>query len=579
MGLAALLIPVSEYPVEFICHWPGRTTNTDDVNFTARKSMNSSTVDCTYPMGYDTKKVAFTFIGVNLLSGTAVFMEIVYLLWKTLNDYSFCSDIEFCCVYLLRKRKRIRKVIKDIRENIPENSFNLHDDFGEEFCSYRALKDIYRNVTFLEGRERTIKRRFNCRRDTYKQHFNVLKAANIFTNAIDLFKFKSKSQTKAILVVGRPGIGKTLLTKHILYQWQKHESKFWHGKIVFLIRLRDFNRGETINLQDVLRHSEEPNTLVNFNHINEYIHFMPKNVVLIFDGLDELANDKCEQNTADCRNKVRDIFVILKQLVEGKLLPGVKVLVTSRPTAERIYKDLNFGRKVEIMGFDKEQIKKYVETFCYKDIDQSTKMWNFISESPELLSLCYLPVNSYIVCLTLKESIAKDEQEELAEGESNVPRTITDLYKRAIKILLYRHHLRYQDDKIPKDYMIAELPESLQSQLKKLKEIAWNGMIKDEITFKLDSGNELILTELSGCGLFNKLEDKRQNILCFLHLTIQEFLAALHVVDDMESVESFLSEHIDNPKLHLVIQFVAGLVGHKTKQARSASERYVLDIL
>ena len=68
---------------------------------------------------------------------------------------------------------------------------------------------------------------------------------------------------------------------------------------------------------------------------------------------------------------------------------------------------------------------------------------------------------------------------------------------------------------------------------------------------------------MSNCGLFNKIEDKEQNIYCFLHLTIQEFLAALHVVDDMDNVESFLSEHIENPKWHLVILFVAGLIGDK----------------
>ena len=77
---------------------------------------------------------------------------------------------------------------------------------------------------------------------------------------------------------------------------------------------------------------------------------------------------------------------------------------------------------------------------------------------------------------------------------------------------------------------------------------------------------------ISDCGLFNKLEDKRQNIFCFLHLTIQEFLAALHVVDDMDNVESFLSEHIENPKWHLVILFVAGLIGDKFKEMES--QRY-----
>ena len=189
-----------------------------------------------------------------------------------------------------------------------------------------------------------------------------------------------------------------------------------------------------------------------------------------------------------------------------------------------------------------------------------------IKESPELLSLCYIPVNSYIVCLTLKESIGVDEQEEVA-GQNNVPRTITELYKRAIKILLLRHNLKYKDKPIPKDYIIAKLPEQLQNDLDKLKVIARDGMINDQLVLEFENSDEFV-AELSDSGLFNKLEDKRQNFFCFLHLTIQEFLAALHVVDDMENVESFLSEHFENPKWHLVIQFVAGLIGDKIRELK-----------
>jgi hypothetical protein len=69
-------------------------------------------------------------------------------------------------------------------------------------------------------------------------------------------------------------------------------------------------------------------------------------------------------------------------------------------------------------------------------------------------------------------------------------------------------------------YITGKLPGPLQNDLNALKEIARNGMIGDQLIFEF---------ELSDCGLFIKLEDKRQDIFCFLHLTIQEFLAALHV--------------------------------------------------
>ena len=146
--------------------------------------------------------------------------------------------------------------------------------------------------------------------------------------------------------------------------------------------------------------------------------------------------------------------MIFKQLVKGTLLPGVTVLTTSRPTVEQTYKGLIFDRKVEILGFHEEQIKDYVERFCREDKQKSSEIGHLIKESPELLSLCYIPVNSYIVCLTLKECIGVDEKEQVA-CQSNVPRTITELYKRAIWILLFRHNLKYKDEPIPKDYIIC----------------------------------------------------------------------------------------------------------------------------
>ena len=98
-------------------------------------------------------------------------------------------------------------------------------------------------------------------------------------------------------------------------------------------------------------------------------------------------------------------------------------------------------------------------------------------------------------------------------------------------------------------------------------------MIENKLIFELESNDELV-PKLQECGLFNKLEDKRENIFCFLHLTIQEFLAALHVVDDIKNIESFLSEHIDNSQWHLVIQFVSGLIGDKMRELeKQSSER------
>jgi hypothetical protein len=86
-------------------------------------------------------------------------------------------------------------------------------------------------------------------------------------------------------------------------------------------------------------------------------------------------------------------FSIFKMLVDGRLLPGVIVLTTSRPMAQQIFQKLNFDRTVEILGFFEEQIKNYVSKFCENNNDTAELIWNQLQESAELLSLCYIPVN------------------------------------------------------------------------------------------------------------------------------------------------------------------------------------------
>ncbi|CAB3977011.1 NACHT, LRR and PYD domains-containing 14-like [Paramuricea clavata] len=513
VAFAALLLTSSNFPVQFHCPWPIQTISVSDANFTESQTTNHSIVDCSFPMGSKNEKLVSTVLTANILFGTATSMKLAYLLWSTWKDRTLCTDMEFCCVYLLRKRKRIKNVIKKIREKIPDDFFRLHDDFGEKRLSRRKLEEMAVNVIVQGGREGTwtSSRTFENRHETYQAHFIAPADATILTITADLFKPKyvyEQRRPKAILVVGRPG--------------------------------------ET-SLREMLRRSDGLNmSSADFNYMYEYMCLFPSNVILVFDGLDELKvnyQPLPEEKTVNSHNEVTHILQIFKQLVKGTLLPGVTVLTTSRPTAEQIYVYLEFDREVEILGFHEEQIKDYVERFCRHDIQKSSEIWHLIKESPELLSLCYIPVNSYIVCLTLKESIGVDKQEEVV-GQRNVPRTITEFYKRAIKILLFRHNLKYKDKPIPKDYIIAELPEQLQNDLDKLKGIARDGMINDQLVFEFENSDEVV-AELSDSG----------------------------VVDDMENVESFLSEHFIDPKWHLVIQFVAGLIGDKIRELKEERNR------
>ena len=314
----------------------------------------------------------------------------------------------------------------------------------------------------------------------------------------------------------------------------------------------------------------------DFDGVYEYILSNPEKVILIFDGLDELQVDcdNCWNEAEDTRNgynQCMSIFSVFKNLVYGKFLPRATILITSRPTAEHIYDKLPFEINVEILGFTKPEIKDYVEKFCANDNAMSTIIWNLIQESAELLSLCYIPVSCFIICLTMKKCI---------DVKFNVPRTMTELYRRAIRIILWEHNPAYKTKPKRKDYFKAKLPEDLKCTLDKLKTLAKTGIEKRELIFEIEPENEL--HAMMNCGLFNSLPDDESHYYCFLHLTIQEFLAALESMDRIsspEDVESFLSTHIADANWHLVIQFFAGLLADKFRNDKSSMEimckRYV----
>ena len=544
-------------------------TGTSNVNVTFNSGYNLTLIGCTNPNAANSKILVDIVASVDVIVVTLSFLELGYIAWLAYNDRDFMTDQEFCTVYLLRKRKRIRKVMNRVRERFnPDDQevFQLQDDFGDADISKRPLEDIYVNVVIQEGREHmnAYPKKFD-RHEIFQCHLQAPSTVTKLTSTAGIFKPKEKSQTypRTILVIGRPGIGKTMLTKKLLQQWKMEEDEFWQHKIVILLQFRAFNN-KTITLREMLGHGEGLSS-DDFETVYKSILSNPTKTILIFDGLDELDVDSNllyrNAETVSSFNQKMPVFLIFKMLVDGRLLPGVTVLTTSRPTAEHVFRVLKIKRTVEILGFSKEQIEEYVFKFCENNNDAAELIWNHIKESAELLSLCYIPVNSYIVCLTLKESTGNDES-------GDIPKTITELYKRAVKVLICRHHPIYKLKPLPPDYLITPFPKELENDLLKLKAVAQSGIIEGKLIFERATGDEF--GDLANCGLFHKLPDKRRNYFCFLHLTLQEFLAASKVVDDMDKVDQFLATHVKDPKWHLVIQFVAGLVGDKIKEAKIA---------
>ncbi|XP_046842474.1 uncharacterized protein LOC124436568 [Xenia sp. Carnegie-2017] len=95
--------------------------------------------------------------------------------------------------------------------------------------------------------------------------------------------------------------------------------------------------------------------------------------------------------------------------------------------------------------------------------------------------------------------------------------------------------------------------------MNQIKTVAMRGIEEGSLIFEKASTSDF--HELANCGLFHQIPHKTRSIYCFLHLTIQEFLSAMFVAENLQDIGKFLDDHSTDPKWHLVIQFIAGLLG------------------
>ena len=420
------------------------------------------------------------------------------------------------------------------------------------------VDDLYIDVVIHTGRAQHKFSKEMERHETYDVYMKVPETSIRLEKIKDLFYPNEDTKGKfprSILAIGRPGIGKTVLTEKLIRDWANNNvDVYFSDKIVFFFKLRWLNENSNkltnISLKTFLQFgaglSEE-----NFESIYEEIAKEPQKAILIFDGLDGYHGDPTScldqyriiPNDPNTGTSAMNLFI---ELVLGDLLKGATVLVTSRPTADDFYSRLNFDRNVEIIGFTSDKIEEYVSRFCdnHNTSDLEKKIWNHIKSSSELLYLCYIPVNCFIVCTILSGCLSGPE------NRTGALPTLTELYQTTV-----HHFEKYY-------HRNTDINPMTEEALKKLQRLAFFGMESGQLVF----GQELFDEQMKTSGLLNSLSNPiflKQ--FCFIHLTIQEFLAARHVIETFAppEIKKFISDHGKSSKWHLVIQFIAGLLGKK----------------
>ena len=345
-------------------------------------------------------------------------------------------------------------------------------------------------------------------------------------------------QNNNILIVGRPGIGKTLFCMKFMRDWasdrlfdeaQNSELRF---DVAFLVKFRRLNSTAELTLRELLDKSEFS------THMNDvvwnYICENPSKVLFIFDGIDEFSarkniqeDDSIYENTVEAK---MPLYALYTKIASGKLLNGATVLTTTRSTAVSCIRDLEFSRVVEILGFSSGKVKNYVEKFAGDDKGAGETIWQHISNNLNLFSLCYIPVNCFIICSCLLYMLQNFHSNSI-HGLTSLPTKLTDIYSFAVKLIFFRHSNRYRNKTVGQEEILTpfdKLPKDVKGDFKNLGGVAFKGITEGRLTFESDE-----VTNLEDCGLLHRLPDlkpeakrpfeKPKAQYCFQHLTIQEF--------------------------------------------------------
>ena len=362
----------------------------------------------------------------------------------------------------------------------------------------------------------------------------------IFINQI-LEPVKGQNKPRLVLMEGAPGIGKSTLAWELCRKWEEL-SCMQQYSLVVLLRLREEEVQNIGNISQLFceYESEDKKSLVK-----QVSESQGSGLLLILDGFDELP-----------KTLQRKGFLL--NLIKGRVLPASTVLVTSRPSATAELLTGCSPKHIEIVGFTQESVKAYASSIFSSEPEKLEKFLDSISasENPAINSLMYVPLNAAIIVQIYLD----------CKSDALLPQhTLTGLYTLLCLTILNRD-LKIRVDKF------EDLPADLHEQFLHLSQIAFEGILKEEIIFHtLPPG----LVHFGFLDAVSALYGGGRVSYNFLHLTLQEFFAAYHISHLSNSGLEVFQQHCKDERWNVVWRFVAGLTKFEHYKGHMDSDLFI----
>uniref|UniRef100_A0A3B1IEQ3 NACHT domain-containing protein n=1 Tax=Astyanax mexicanus TaxID=7994 RepID=A0A3B1IEQ3_ASTMX len=359
-----------------------------------------------------------------------------------------------------------------------------------------------------------------ARPTTHASTDSVIKISEIFHGGFNI---------KKVLTMGIAGIGKTVSVQKFALDWAERKSNT-DIDFVFIIAFRELNllKDEEYDLPGLLLH-----LYPQLKHLKEAGLFDDEcRCAFILDGLDELRKPlDFEQKKMSSITEKATVDVLVTSLITGALLESALVWVTSRPAASDQIPPDYIHRKTEVRGFITDQQKEEHFRKRIQDEEQANTIISHIKKVKTLYIMCYIPVFCWITYTVLQELIKNKVKE--------IPKTLTQMYAHFLNIQMDTKRKKY-DKTHQKD--TKTLLESNRTELLNLAELAFKQLMKGNVMFYEEdlSESRIDASYSEYSGIFTEIFKEecvlyQSKVYCFVHLSFQEFLAAVYVFHCQES--------------------------------------------
>ncbi|KAF7213299.1 transcript variant X2 [Nothobranchius furzeri] len=444
------------------------------------------------------------------LSAREAFLKVMQHFLRRMKQDKMAEHLQSRCRFSWRYT--LKSTLKEKYQCVPEGVSKARS----------PLNEIYTELYIIEGRtgivsgDHEVRQIETASRKQYRPETTIRHE--------DIFKLPPGREEpfRTVMTIGVAGIGKTVLTQKFALDWAEGKAN-QNVHLLFPFTFRELNmlKVKRFSLVELVRHFFSKSKMAGISSFEEL------QVVFIFDGLDEcrLPLDFHNKEVLTDVTESTTVDVLLTNLIRGNLLPSARLWITTRPAAANQIPSEYVGMVTEVRGFTDPQKEEYFRK-RFSDEEQASKITSHIKGAQSLHVMCRIPVFCWIAATVLEDILKTREGEEL-------PKTLTEMYIHYLVVQTKVKKIKYDGGAEADPHWSPENRKIIES----LGKLAFDQLLKGNLIFYESDLSECgvdIRKVLVNSGVFTQIFKEERGlyqdmVFCFVHLSVQEFLAALHV--------------------------------------------------